>query len=150
MNYFKVLRHVILFTGLWYGQEELGSLGYSALLILLECCTINICAADISQKVISLQLKGYALMALIALILMLLCTSVYGDQLLIFMASVGVHSNSHQQEMAFENADPLLTGEEFNMCELGLEGTYDNVSLCIYSNERRDFSSVRPRLMFLC
>jgi hypothetical protein len=34
-------------------------LGYPALLILLECCTINICAADISQKVILLQLKGY-------------------------------------------------------------------------------------------
>jgi hypothetical protein len=50
--------YVILFTGLWYGQEELE---YSALLILLECYTINICAADISQKMISLQLKGYAL-----------------------------------------------------------------------------------------
>jgi hypothetical protein len=58
MNYFKVLRHVILFTGLWYGQEVLA---YPALLIVLECCTINICAADISQKVISLQLKWYAL-----------------------------------------------------------------------------------------
>jgi hypothetical protein len=45
-------------TVLWYGQEELG---YLALLIRLECCTINICAANISQKVISLQLKGYAL-----------------------------------------------------------------------------------------
>jgi hypothetical protein len=39
-------------TGLWYGQEELG---YPVLLIQLECCTINICAAEISQKVISLQ-----------------------------------------------------------------------------------------------
>jgi hypothetical protein len=59
MNYFKVLRqYVILFTGLWYGQEELG---YPALLILLKCCTVNICAADISQKVIPLQLKWYAL-----------------------------------------------------------------------------------------
>jgi hypothetical protein len=29
------------FTGLWYGQEELG---YPALLILLECCTIKFCA----------------------------------------------------------------------------------------------------------
>jgi hypothetical protein len=28
-------------------------------LILLECCTINIYAADISLKVIPLQLKGY-------------------------------------------------------------------------------------------
>jgi hypothetical protein len=46
------------FTGLWYGQEQLG---YPALLIWLESCTINICAADISQKVISLQLKGYTL-----------------------------------------------------------------------------------------
>jgi hypothetical protein len=33
-------------------------LGYPALLILLECFAINICAADISLKVISLQLKG--------------------------------------------------------------------------------------------
>jgi hypothetical protein len=33
--------------------------GYPALLILLECYIINICAADISLKVISLQLKGY-------------------------------------------------------------------------------------------
>jgi hypothetical protein len=46
------------FTGLWYGQEELEC---HAILILLESCTINICAADISQKVISLQLKGYTL-----------------------------------------------------------------------------------------
>jgi hypothetical protein len=37
-------------------QEKLG---YSALLILLEWSTINICAADIFWKVISLQLKGY-------------------------------------------------------------------------------------------
>jgi hypothetical protein len=29
--------------------------GYPALFILLECCIINICAAVISQKVISLQ-----------------------------------------------------------------------------------------------
>jgi hypothetical protein len=43
-------------TGLWYGQEKMG---YSALLIMLECCTIDIRAADISWKVISLQLKGY-------------------------------------------------------------------------------------------
>jgi hypothetical protein len=43
-------------TGLWCGHEKLG---YHALLILLECCTINICAADISWKVILLQLKGY-------------------------------------------------------------------------------------------
>jgi hypothetical protein len=50
--------YIIFFRGLWYGQEELGC---PALLILLECCTINICAVDISQKVISLQLKGYAL-----------------------------------------------------------------------------------------
>jgi hypothetical protein len=35
------------FTGLWYGQEEFR---YPALLILLEFCTLNICAADISQK----------------------------------------------------------------------------------------------------
>jgi hypothetical protein len=46
------------FTGLWYGQEELGC---DAIFILLESCTINICAADISQKVISLQLKRYTL-----------------------------------------------------------------------------------------
>jgi hypothetical protein len=45
-------------TGLWYGQEKLG---YPALLIQLECCAINIYAADISWKVISLQLKGYTL-----------------------------------------------------------------------------------------
>jgi hypothetical protein len=32
-------------TGLWYGQDEFG---YPALLILLECCTINFCAAVIS------------------------------------------------------------------------------------------------------
>jgi hypothetical protein len=37
--------YVIFFTGLWYGQEELE---YPALLILLEWCTINISAADIS------------------------------------------------------------------------------------------------------
>jgi hypothetical protein len=43
-------------TGLWYGQEKLG---YPALLILLECRTRNICAADISWKVISLWLNGY-------------------------------------------------------------------------------------------
>jgi hypothetical protein len=43
-------------TRLWYGQEKLG---YPALLILVECCTTNICAAGISWKVISLQLKGY-------------------------------------------------------------------------------------------
>jgi hypothetical protein len=46
------------FTGLWYGQEQVG---YPALLIRLESCNINICAADISQKVISLQLKEYTL-----------------------------------------------------------------------------------------
>jgi hypothetical protein len=44
------------FTGLWYGQEKLEC---PALLILLECYTINICAADISRKAVSLQLKGY-------------------------------------------------------------------------------------------
>jgi hypothetical protein len=43
-------------TGLWYGQEKLG---YPSLLILLECCTIDICGADISWNAISLQLKGY-------------------------------------------------------------------------------------------
>jgi hypothetical protein len=32
------------------------------LLILLECCTINVWAEDISWKVISLQLKGYTSM----------------------------------------------------------------------------------------
>jgi hypothetical protein len=45
-------------TVLWYGEEQLE---YPALLILLESCSINICAADFSQKVISLQLKGYSL-----------------------------------------------------------------------------------------
>jgi hypothetical protein len=39
------------FTGLCYGQEKRG---YRALLILLECCTTNICAADFSWKVVSL------------------------------------------------------------------------------------------------
>jgi hypothetical protein len=43
-------------SGLWYGQEELE---YPALSIQLECCTVNICAADISCKVISLQPEGY-------------------------------------------------------------------------------------------
>jgi hypothetical protein len=43
------------FTGPRYGQKEFGC---AALLILLVFCTINICAADISQKVISRQLKG--------------------------------------------------------------------------------------------
>jgi hypothetical protein len=33
-------------TGLCYGKEELG---FPALLILLECCIINTCVADISQ-----------------------------------------------------------------------------------------------------
>jgi hypothetical protein len=32
-------------TGFWYGQDELG---YPALLILLECCIENFCAAVIS------------------------------------------------------------------------------------------------------
>jgi hypothetical protein len=31
-------------TGLWYGQEKLE---YPALLIVLECCRRNNCAADI-------------------------------------------------------------------------------------------------------
>jgi hypothetical protein len=43
-------------TGFWYDQEKMG---YPALLIPLECCTINIQAADISCKAISLQLKEY-------------------------------------------------------------------------------------------
>jgi hypothetical protein len=43
-------------TGLWYGQEKLK---YAALLILIECCTVNICAADIFWKVISLYPKRY-------------------------------------------------------------------------------------------
>jgi hypothetical protein len=43
-------------TELCYVQEKLG---YTAFLILLECCTINICAADNTQKVISLLPKGY-------------------------------------------------------------------------------------------
>jgi hypothetical protein len=43
-------------TGRWYGLEKFG---YPVLLILLDCCTINMCAADISWKVISLQLEGY-------------------------------------------------------------------------------------------
>jgi hypothetical protein len=46
------------FTVPYFGQEQLG---YPAQLIVLESGTINICAADISQKVISLQLKGYIL-----------------------------------------------------------------------------------------
>jgi hypothetical protein len=33
------------FTGPWYGKENIG---YSALLILLECWTTNTCAAGIS------------------------------------------------------------------------------------------------------
>jgi hypothetical protein len=45
-------------AGLWYGQEELG---YPILLILLKCCTVMFCAADISQKVLLLQLRGYTL-----------------------------------------------------------------------------------------
>jgi hypothetical protein len=45
------------FTGLWCGQE---TLGYPALLILLECCAINICAANTSWQVISLHLKEHA------------------------------------------------------------------------------------------
>jgi hypothetical protein len=47
-----------ILTGLWYGQEDLV---YPALLILLESRTVTFCAANISQKVISLHLKGYAL-----------------------------------------------------------------------------------------
>jgi hypothetical protein len=43
------------FTRLCYVQE---AVEYPALLILLECCTINILAADKSLKVISVQLKG--------------------------------------------------------------------------------------------
>jgi hypothetical protein len=42
------------FTGLCCGQEMLG---YPALLILLERCGINICAANTSWKVITLHLK---------------------------------------------------------------------------------------------
>jgi hypothetical protein len=44
------------FAGLWYGEENSG---YPALTILSGCCTVNIYAADISWKVISLQLKEY-------------------------------------------------------------------------------------------
>jgi hypothetical protein len=35
-------------TGLWYGQEDLV---YPALLIMLGCCTVKFCAADISPVV---------------------------------------------------------------------------------------------------
>jgi hypothetical protein len=44
---------------MFYSYKESGN---PALLILLECCTINVWAADISWKVISLQLKGYTSM----------------------------------------------------------------------------------------
>jgi hypothetical protein len=50
-----MFRQCSTFTGLWYGQEKLV---YPALLILLECYALNTCAADISLKVTSLQLKG--------------------------------------------------------------------------------------------
>jgi hypothetical protein len=40
---FKIICSTL--TRLWYGQE---TLGYPALLILLQCCAINICASDIS------------------------------------------------------------------------------------------------------
>jgi hypothetical protein len=43
-------------TGLCFGEAKLE---YPALLILLEFCIINIFAADISWKVILLQLKGH-------------------------------------------------------------------------------------------
>jgi hypothetical protein len=57
MDYFEVLRQfVLLLPGCGMDKEMLE---YRELLILLECCTINICAADISWKVISLQIKGY-------------------------------------------------------------------------------------------
>jgi hypothetical protein len=43
-------------TGLWCGQEKLE---YPSLSVLLECCIINRCAADIALKMIALYLKGY-------------------------------------------------------------------------------------------
>jgi hypothetical protein len=58
------------------------------------------------------------------------------------MACVGEYSNSHQQEMAFENADLRLTGEKFNMCELGLEGTYDNVIICVFTITKEEIFQV--------
>jgi hypothetical protein len=39
---FEIICNIL--TGLWYGQEDLV---YPALLILLGCCTIKFCAADI-------------------------------------------------------------------------------------------------------
>jgi hypothetical protein len=67
------------------------------------------------------------------------------------MANAGAWASSHQQEMEFDNGDSFPTGDGFNIGELsGLDGTYDNVSLYIYCNERRHFSSVRPHLLFVC
>lgn len=51
----------------------------------------------------------------------------------------------------FDNGDTFPTGDVFTLAELsGLDGTYDNVTMCIYCNERRHFSNIRPRLLFVC
>ncbi|XP_023726224.1 uncharacterized protein LOC111874721 isoform X2 [Cryptotermes secundus] len=74
--------------GLWYGQEELG---YPVLLILLECCTIKFCAANISLKVISLQLKGYTL-----------------TDVQFHMAQILLHSHSHNLLILHYTHLPLI------------------------------------------
>jgi hypothetical protein len=67
------------------------------------------------------------------------------------MANAGAWASSQQQEMSeFDSGDTFPTGDGFNIAELsGLDGTYDNVSLCIYCNERR-LQSVRPHMLIVC
>jgi hypothetical protein len=81
----------------------------------------------------------------------LLVVSVYGDQLRIIMASSRVWANSQQQEMSdFDSADNFPSGEGFNIGELsGMDGTCDLV-LYVYCSKRRNYSSVRPLLLFVC
>jgi hypothetical protein len=57
------------------------------------------------------------------------------------MANAGVWANSQQQAMSeFDNGVTFPTGDGFNIAELGgLDGTYNNGSLCIYCTERRHF-----------
>jgi hypothetical protein len=50
---------LLLVLEILQGPGMAGKVGMSCTMILLECCTINISVADISWKVISLQLRGY-------------------------------------------------------------------------------------------
>jgi hypothetical protein len=53
------------------------------------------------------------------------------------MANSGGWANTQQQEMSdFDNGDNFPTGDGFNIGELsGLDGTYDDIGLCIRYTE---------------